>query len=71
MFIDWQLNDNRCIFSQIENKIRRRTTTPNVYQFFSILLNKYGINVSYKTTKKIVVYGLSIGWLIAFFRYVW
>ena len=71
MFIYWQLNDNRCIFSQIENKIRGRTTTPNVYQYFSILLSKHGINVSYKTTKTIIVYGISICWLIAFFRYVW
>ena len=71
MFIDWQLNHHTCMISQIENKIRRRKTTPNVYQFFSILLNKYGINISYKTTKKIILCGLSIGWLIAFIRYVW
>jgi hypothetical protein len=71
LLIDWHLNDHTCIISQIENKLRKRKPTPNVYQFFSLVLNKYGINVSYKTTKKIVVCGLSIGWLIAFIRYVW
>jgi hypothetical protein len=71
MFMDWQLNDHRCILTQIENKLRGRRNTLDVYEFHSLLLKKYDMNVSYETTKNIIIYGLSILWLIALFRYAW
>lgn len=70
MFMDWQLNNNRCILSQIEDKIRAKKNTPDVYEIYSLLLKKYGMNVSYETTKSIIIYGISILWLIALFRYI-
>ena len=69
--MDWQLNDHRCILSQIEDKLRARKNTPDVYEMKLLLLKKYGIIVSYETIKKVIIYGITLCWLIALFRYVW
>ncbi len=70
MYLDWNMNDHRCILTQIENKLRGRKYTPDVYTLFSLVLKKFGINISQQTTCKIIVYGSTVCWVIAFLRYV-
>ncbi len=70
MYLHWHFNDHKCILSQIEDWIRGKNYTHNVYSSRSLLLNKYGITLSYNQTRELILCGTSIIWLIAFYRYV-
>ena len=70
IYLHWHFNDDKCILTQIEDRMRGKNYTHNVYISNMRRLQKYGIEISYNESRALILCGTSIIWLIAFYRYV-
>jgi len=69
ILLHWELNGNKCILTQLEHKILQKPPPPTIYLYYARLFNKYGINISSETTRKIIVYSYLGLLFVALFRY--
>lgn len=63
MILHWSTNNDRCLLTQLENKLSHVETHENVYESYSHLLN-----LSAEQTKRIFNYGCTMLWTIAIVR---
>jgi hypothetical protein len=68
IFLHWESNYNKCIFFEIANKLKGKKNTYDIYEYYSLYLKKYGINLSYDSTKYLIFSIIFSLWLIAFIR---
>ena len=74
VYLHWQINDNRCILSDLEYYIDGKTPPPgNNYEFPNTQkkLAELGIKLQHMDIYYFFMYGLSTFWIIGLIRYMY
>ena len=75
ILIHWQLNDNKCILTQLEHHLKNvANESPTVDKDHEIsdfnirLLKQFGFNTNLKNIHKYIIIFISICWLISLYK---
>jgi hypothetical protein len=74
IYIHWQLNNNRCILTELEYYLDNKPYPPTIdkdhdYPFMKSVLGDFGISMDDENIHYGVMYGLTILWIIGMIRY--
>lgn len=75
IYLQWQINNNRCILTDLEYYLDGKTPPPgNNYEFPFIKKQLANLNIQLKNDMQIyyfLIYGLTVFWIIGFIRYMY
>ncbi len=74
IYLHWQINENRCILTDLEYYIDGKTPPQgNNYQFPNIQkkIAEFGIKLQHMHIYYFFMYGLTAFWIIGFIRYMY
>ncbi len=74
VYIHWQLNNNKCILTEIEYKLQNKKNTPTAnkdhdFPFINKMLNEWNIYLSNNQIHYLIFFILTITWIIGLIRF--